>query len=108
MNRLFSQMGSGQACYTPKIRLTHPTKIPPWNRWAANRLYSYALGEGALIAKNPQPHILYWGMRAFLATTRQMLAFRGWRSAAFSARLLGLFKGFFKGISVFYFSSSRY
>jgi len=38
------------------------------------------------------------------AKTRQMFALRDCRSAAFSARLVGLFKGFFTGVMVIYFS----
>lgn len=93
MNRLFRRLGTGQALYNPAIRMRHPTKIPPWNRWAVHRLRSYAVGDGALIAKNPEPHILYWGVRTIGASVLQALACDGWRSIAFAARLLGLFRG---------------
>ena len=62
MNRLFAIAWRMKACYSPRIKLRHPTKIPPWNRWAVGRFYAYACGDGALIAKNPQPHILYLGI----------------------------------------------
>lgn len=94
MNRLFHRLGEGKACYSPRIRMEHPTKIPPWNRWAVHRFYTYAIGDGALIAKHPEPHILYWGMRTLVVAMIQTLTLRGWRSAAFAARMAGLMKGF--------------
>jgi hypothetical protein len=94
MNRLFSSLGDGKACYSPRVRMRHPTKIPPWNRWAVSRFHTYACGDGALIAKSPQPHMLYWGLRTIVAAMLQILACRGWRSVAFAARVAGLFRGF--------------
>jgi glycosyltransferase involved in cell wall biosynthesis len=95
MNRLFATAGRKKACYSPHIKLRHPTKIPPWNRWAVGRFYAYACGEGALIAKNPKPHILCWGLRNIASALLHTLSCRGWRSVAFGARLIGLIKGFF-------------
>lgn len=94
MHRMFAHLGSGKACYDPLIKMRHPSKIPPWNRWAVGRFHSYAIGDGALIAKNPQPHMLNWGLRALASAVLQMFSLQGWRSAAFAARILGLFKGF--------------
>ncbi|MFM2275384.1 MAG: hypothetical protein RL211_1256 [Pseudomonadota bacterium] len=94
MNRLFTRFGDGRACYSPRIRMRHPTKIPPWNAWAVGRFHRYALGDGALIAKNPQSHMLSWGLRTAVTATLQALTFRGWRSLAYAARLTGLFAGF--------------
>jgi hypothetical protein len=82
--------------------MRHPTKIPPWNRWAVCRFYEYAIGDGALIAKNPQPHMLYWGARTIFSAIRQVLFFRGWRSVAFAGRLIGLIRGFILGVIVFH------
>ncbi len=109
VNRLFADLGdgSGVATYSPRIRMTHPTKIPPWDRWAARRFHSYACGDGGLIAKTPQPHILYWGARTVVAATLQMLSMRGWRSLAFGARLVGLCKGFFTGLFAFHWGGPR-
>ena len=107
MNRLFAEFGDMKACYSPLVRMVHPTKIPPWNRWAVRRFYTYAIGDGALIAKNPQPHMLLWGMRTFLSALIQILAFPGWRSLAFAARLIGLIRGFFLGVFFFHIKTSR-
>jgi glycosyltransferase involved in cell wall biosynthesis len=109
VNRLFADLGDGHevACYSPRIRMIHPTKIPPWNRWAVSRFYSYAHGDGGLIAKNLQPHMLYWGARTIVAASLQVLSMRGWRSVAFAARLAGLFKGFFAGLLVFHIGGPR-
>lgn len=93
MNRLFRQVRAGEALYNPAIRMRHPTKVPPWDRQAVRRFRTYALGDGALIAKNPEPHILYWGARTAVAAALQALAFDGWRSLAFAARLGGLCRG---------------
>lgn len=95
MNRMFDHIGDGKACYSPRIAMRHPTKIPPWNRWAVSRFHSYAIGDGALIAKSPRLHMLYWGARTLVAATLQVLSFKGWRSVAFAGRIIGLIKGFF-------------
>lgn len=104
MNRLFDFMRDGRevACYSPRICMIHPSKIPPWNRWAVGRFHAYAYGDGGLIAKNPGPHMLYWGARTLFAASLQAMPMRGWRSLAFAARLVGLFRGFFVGLLVFH------
>jgi glycosyltransferase involved in cell wall biosynthesis len=94
MNRLFQRYGDGLACYSPQVRMRHPSKIPPWSRWAVGRFYAYAQGDGALIAKSPRPHMLYWGARTLASALLQTLLFRGWRSLAFGARVAGLLRGF--------------
>jgi glycosyltransferase involved in cell wall biosynthesis len=95
MNRLFAELKPGQACYEPAIKMRHPSKFPPWTRWAAERFHSYAIGDGALIAKNPHPHMLNWGLRTLVSATLQTVSLDGWRSAAFAARLAGMLRGFF-------------
>jgi glycosyltransferase involved in cell wall biosynthesis len=95
MNRLFAVRTEGKAWYTPRVKLKHPTKIPPWDRSAVGRFFSYARGDGALIAKNPQPHMLCWGFRTLATALIQALSFRGWRSVAYGARFIGLIKGYF-------------
>src|SRR5690606_35108594 len=67
MNRIFAVLGDGKACYDPRVTMRHPSKIPPWNRWAAGRFHQYARGDGALIAKHPRPHMVYWGLRTLVA-----------------------------------------
>ncbi len=94
MNRLFPLMENGKACYSPAIKMQHPSKIPPWTRWAVTRFHSYAIGDGALIAKNPQPHMLNWGMRTLVSASLQMFSLDGWKGMAFAARICGLLKGF--------------
>lgn len=107
MNRLFTQFKDIRACYSPLVRMRHPTKIPPWNRWAVGRFYQYAMGDGALIAKNLQPHMFYWGMRTVFSAFIQIVSFRGWRSLAFAARLIGLIRGFFLGLFFFHIKNSH-
>jgi hypothetical protein len=87
VNRLVADLGDGNgvATYSPRIRMTHPSKIPPWDRWAVRRFHSYACGDGGQIAKNDQPHILCWGARTVVAPALQMLSMRGWRSLAFGS-----------------------
>ncbi|WP_436199613.1 glycosyltransferase family 2 protein [Astrobacterium formosum] len=94
MDRLFAVLGDREARYDPAIELRHPTKIPPWNRWAARRFYEYAQGDGALIAKRFSLHMLYWGCRTLLAGVRNALTTEKWQSAAYLLRIAGLFKGF--------------
>lgn len=94
MNRLFDLMDEGGALYCPQIKMRHPTKIPPWNRWAVGRFHAYAMGNGALIAKTPQSHMLWWGARTLMGACVRMFSLEAWRSAAFGARILGLLRGF--------------
>jgi len=94
MNRLFAHMGQGLAVYSPDVRMCHPTKIPPWNRWAVGRFHAYGRGDGAMIAKNFQPHMLYWAMRTVASSFLQVCSLRGWKSLAYAARLAGLVTGF--------------
>lgn len=93
MNRLFHRFGPRCACYDPSIALAHPRKIPPWNDWAVQRFADYARGDGAMIAKHPQPHVILWGLRTLISATLQG-AWGGARSAAFRARIGGLIGGF--------------
>src|SRR5690606_1239224 len=94
VNRVFNHLGHLQACYEPDVTLQHPTKIPPWNRWAVRRFHDYAIGDGALIAKGPSRHMFNWGFRTLAAASLQVLSFRGWQSLAFAARIVGLLRGF--------------
>ena len=55
-----------------------------------------------MIAKKPQPHMLYWGARMIFSAITQILVFRGWRSVAFARRLIGLIRGFSVGVIVFH------
>lgn len=103
MNRLFREDPDLGAMYSPTVRMQHPTKIPPWNRWAVRRFYDYARGDGGLIAKSPQPHVLWWGAKTMGAALLQLFCLRGWRSVAFAARLAGLTRGFISGVLVYWF-----
>lgn len=94
MNRVFERIGEGKAWYSPQIRMKHPTKTPPWNRWAVARFHAYAIGGGALIAKTPQPHMLGWGARTLASAFLQMFTLQGWRGLAFAALIAGLLRGF--------------
>ncbi len=94
INRLFLVVKSGVAIYSPTVQMRHPTKIPPWNLWAVKRFYSYAKGDGALIAKSFSPHMFYWGLRTVAAATLQIAKLQGWKSLAYSARMAGLIIGF--------------
>jgi glycosyltransferase involved in cell wall biosynthesis len=104
MNRLFTRMHGQKACYNPRIKMQHPSKVPPWNRWAVGRFYRYAIGDGALIAKNPQPHMLNWGLRTLVSAFLQLFTLDRWKMAAFAARMLGMLQGFM----VFHLNSWRH
>ena len=94
VNRLLDLTPPGSSYYSPRIEMRHPTKIPPWTHWAAARYFHYATGDGALIAKNPQPHMLAWGGRTVVSALVQIFSLPLWRSASFAARLAGLARGF--------------
>jgi len=94
VNRLLAAAGTGRAYYSPAIRIQHPTKVPPYTSWAARRFHLYAIGDGAMIAKSPQPHILAWGLRTCASAVIQLFSLPLWRSAAFAARLAGMVRGF--------------
>src|SRR5690606_18262246 len=97
MNRLFAlgrrEGCDPQPCFDPAIQLYHPDKVPPWDARAVRRFFAYAQGDGALVAKNPQPHMLFWVCRTLASASLQTLFFRGWASVAFAARIAGLLKG---------------
>ncbi len=63
LTRLFSRIPAPLAWFSPQIRLYHPTKIPPWTMAAAERVYAYAKGEGALLAKHPSPSVRLRSLR---------------------------------------------
>lgn len=92
--RLFSALGDGVACFDPAIRMQHPTKIPPFNAWSAARFHTYAIGDGALVAKNPGRHILRWGARTIVSSAIQTFSLPPWRGVSFAARLAGLVRGY--------------
>lgn len=94
VNRVFDVIGEGKAWFNPQIKMKHPTKVPPWTRWAVGRFHTYAIGDGALIAKSPRAHMLNWGARTLVSAFLQMFSLDGWRGAAFAARILGLLRGF--------------
>lgn len=96
MNRLFEHMAGCTAHYNPLVIMQHPTKIPPWNRWAVGRFHQYAIGDGALIAKSPSRHMFNWGARTLVSAGLQVIRFDGWRSVAFAARMLGLVRGYLR------------
>lgn len=93
MNRLLPRAAAGSAVYEPRVTLRHPTKIPPWNKWAADRFYDYAIGAGAAIAKCPQPHMLHWGVRILLSAALALWCRYPWRSVAYLSRIRGLWHG---------------
>lgn len=93
MNRVLPLAGPGGAVFDPGIKLRHPTKIPPWTRWAVDRFHAYAVGAGAAIAKVPKPHMLFWGLRT-AASAVQVIGFLSpWRGLAYGSRLPGLWRG---------------
>ncbi|SMB24533.1 Glycosyl transferase, family 2 [Sterolibacterium denitrificans] len=107
MDRLFALMENRRACYDPAIRMRHPQKVPPWNRWAAARFHAYAIGAGAVVAKRPSPHLIYWGARIVAGALARALFSRGWKRAAYAARARGFFTGLLRGTRVFYFAEWR-
>lgn len=94
VNRLLAKSGHGY--FSPAIQFVHPSKIPPWTDWAVERFGHYAIGDGALIAKNPSPPLLYWGGRTVLSALVNLAAADRLRRAAYAARLRGLVTGFFR------------
>lgn len=103
MTRLLPSVGlaQGKAYYTPKVRVQHPTKIPPWTGWAVDRFHAYAKGAGGAVAKKPSLPMLLWGARIAAGATVRMLTTTGWRRKAYVARWLGFFRGVHAGIHAF-------
>lgn len=94
MNRLFGHVRPDQVFYNPAVQMEHPTKVPPWNRAAVSRFHSCAIGDGALIGKSTKAHTLNWGFRTLVRSLIEMVSFNRWKSAAYAARIAGLFQGF--------------
>lgn len=93
VNRLFAANGDRCAYFSPAIRLRHPSKIPPYNAWAVGRFHTYAIGDGALVAKSPRRHILKWGSRTLVSSVIQTFSLPPWKGLAFAARFFGLLRG---------------
>lgn len=94
MQRLLGHPAGGRAVYNPLVRLQHPSKIPPWNDWAVNRFHSYAIGDGAVVAKNHCANLNWWAFRTLGSAVLQSLYFRGARRRAFYMRIRGLVTGY--------------
>lgn len=94
MQRLLAHPAGGRAVYNPLVRLQHPSKIPPWNDWAVSRFHSYAIGDGAVVAKNRSANLHWWAFRTLGSAVLQGLYFRGPRGRAFSMRIRGLVSGY--------------
>lgn len=94
INRMFAMNPELVAWYSPTIRLEHPSKVPPWNDWAVSRMGSYGFGDGAMIAKNLNPNILWWGAVTFAAVCLSLFSKNGYKRRAFAARINGMVRGF--------------
>lgn len=90
VDRLLRAGADGRARFDPDIQMVHPNKIPPWNRWAAQRFYRYAQGDGAFVAHQLGGHTLWWVARTLGSAGLHALAFRGWVSVAHAARIAGI------------------
>jgi glycosyltransferase involved in cell wall biosynthesis len=94
MQRLLTHAQAGVAVYNPQIRMQHPSKIPPWNAWAVDRFHSYAIGDGAVVAKSRSANLHLWAARTLVAALLQGLFSRGLRGKAFFRRIHGLLTGY--------------
>lgn len=94
LNRLFQRFGDACAQFDPAIALLHPEKIPPWNAWACDRYATYAVGDGAVVARHPHPHMWLWAARTLVAAGLQTLLARGWKRRAYDARIRALAAGY--------------
>ncbi len=90
VDRMLRQGTDWRARFDPAIQMEHPDKIPPWNRWAAQRFYRYAQGDGAFVARRLRGHTLWWVVRTLGSAGLHTLAFRGWVSVAHAARIAGI------------------
>lgn len=91
--RIFASPQPPQAWFSPDIMLYHPTKIPPWTQEAARRVYDYAKGEGALLAKHPLPAVIGRSLR-FLMKHGLAGLLPGMRAFCSRRKLAGFFDGF--------------
>jgi glycosyltransferase involved in cell wall biosynthesis len=97
-NRMLSRLELNQAIYSPKIKLKHPIKMPPWNRWALRRSYSYACGSGAVVAKHFTIPMAYYGISRIAANlikaAHALIRLQGWESLSRVAAAIGMMRGF--------------
>ena len=96
MQRLLTRAPAGAAVYNPLIRMQHPSKIPPWNAWAVERFHSYAIGDGAVVAKNRSANLYWWALRTLGSALLQGLFCSGLRGRAFLRRIQGLLTGYLR------------
>jgi GT2 family glycosyltransferase len=103
LNRIFLQSPQVVAWYSPDIKLIHPSKVPPWNDWAVARMGSYGIGDGAMLAKNLNPNIVWWGLVTLAAACWNLLDKDHYKRKAFAARLSGMWCGFFRYLKEYRF-----
>ena len=92
--RVFSQSSKIRAWFSPHIQIYHPTKIPPWDDAAYERVYDYALGEGAVLAKHPVLP-MWWRAAKFVVKHAVAAALPlGGLSRCSRRKLVGLARGY--------------
>lgn len=93
VDRMLREGSGWRARFDPAIQMEHPDKIPPWNRWAAQRFYRYAQGDGAFVVRRFGGHTLRWAVLTLGSAGLHTLVFRGWVSIAHAARIAGICVG---------------
>ncbi|WP_052711989.1 glycosyltransferase family 2 protein [Paracidovorax citrulli] len=93
VDRLLREGSGWRARFDPAIQVEHPDKIPPWNRWAMQRFYRYAQGDGAFVVHRLGGHTLRWVILTLGSAGLRTLVFRGWVSVAHGARIAGICVG---------------
>lgn len=95
VNRMFMLDANLKTFFTPRIQFAHPCKIPPWNDWAVERMASYGFGDGAMLAKNKQLHIIKWGAVTLAAAFITLFSLDKYKRKAFFFRIVNMIRGFF-------------
>lgn len=93
VDRMLREGSGWRARFDPAIQMEHPDKVPPWNRWAAQRFYRYAQGDGAFVMHRLGGHTLRWVVLTLGSAGLHTLVFRGWVSIAHAARIAGICVG---------------
>jgi len=80
--------------FEPKIRIYHPTRIPPWDEAAAARVWAYAFGEGGLVAKQATAPVLWRTAKFIVKHCIASLLPRSGLARCSRRKLVGLAQGY--------------
>ena len=91
--RLVRGLGADRGWYTDRLRFYHPSKTLNFDDAAIQRSFSYARGNGALLAKWPMLPVIVFSFRLVSRACIGALMFSGSKRRYYAARARGFLNG---------------